>query len=366
MGAALTAARRPAFMASFGAVVTGGSSTLMHLGGTSGATTAFFRCAYAIPILILFALVGRRRGLRVPRDPASATSLRPTSLRATSLRAPALAGVLLSIDLIVWDRSIALIGAGLSTVVQDTQVVFVVLAGWLLAGERVSRRTTAAIPVILMGVALIAGVGAPAGDHGLVAGTALAVLSAVAYAGFIYLLRWPGGRGRTGTSTRLLVATSSAAITSCVVGAAGGNLQIRPAWPSAGWLLLLAISTQVFGWLIVASAAQKLTAGQASIALLLQPVAAVVYGAAFLGEAMTWTQGAGTLVVIAGVSAAGFAEARRPGAADTQRRAADTRSRAADIRSRADAPGMNPGASQGAGTQLVVRSDDLAASACDP
>lgn len=327
-------ARGPAVRASLGAVITGGSSTLMHLAGTSGATTAFFRCAYAIPLLVLFAFAGRGRG----------GQLRGGTKTVVVLWAPALAGVLLSIDLIIWDRSIVMIGAGLSTVVQDTQVLFVLVAGWLFARERVARGTIAGIPVILIGVALIAGVGTPAGGHRLAAGTALALLSALAYAGFIYLLRWPGGGGGSATATRLLVATCSAAVTSCIAGAAGGSLQINPEWPSAGWLLLLALSTQVFGWLIVAGAAQNLSAGQASIALLLQPVAAVVYGAVFLGEAMTWAQGAGTLVVIAGVGAAGWAEAKRP---------------------RAAAPGVNPGAVQGAGSRLAVGSGDLTPVACD-
>ena len=36
-----------------------------------------------------------------------------------------------------------------------------------------------------------------------------------------------------------------------LAGLALGELELMPAWPALGWLLLLALTSQVFGWLLI-------------------------------------------------------------------------------------------------------------------
>ena len=69
-----------------------------------------------------------------------------------------LAGVFLAFDLVIWHHTIALVGAGLATVLGNTQVVIVAFLAWLFLGERPPRRTLLALPVVLGGVVLISGV----------------------------------------------------------------------------------------------------------------------------------------------------------------------------------------------------------------
>ena len=70
----------------------------------------------------------------------------------------AIAGCLFTGDLDVRHHAIEAVGAGLATVLGNLQVLIVGLAAWALFGERPSRATVVALPVVLAGVVLISGV----------------------------------------------------------------------------------------------------------------------------------------------------------------------------------------------------------------
>ena len=101
-----------------------------------------------------------------------------------------MAGAFFAADLILWHHSIAKVGAGLATVLGNVQVVLVPLTAWLLLRERPTRQVLVAVPVVLIGVVLISGVlgeGAYGDDPTL--GAVFGILTAIAYAGFLLVLR---------------------------------------------------------------------------------------------------------------------------------------------------------------------------------
>ena len=62
-----------------------------------------------------------------------------------------------------------------------------------------------------------------------------------------------------------------------MVGALGCALFDRhfafaPVWPAHGWLIMLALVSQVFGWMLIATALPRLPAVETSVLLLGQPV----------------------------------------------------------------------------------------------
>ena len=96
-----------------------------------------------------------------------------------------LAGAFFAADLLLWHHSIEHVGAGLATVLGNTQVVLVGVLAWLLYRERPSLALLAAIPVAMGGIVLISGVfeeGAY-GDDPLL-GVLFGVLTGVAYTGY--------------------------------------------------------------------------------------------------------------------------------------------------------------------------------------
>jgi len=95
-----------------------------------------------------------------------------------------------------------------------------------------------------------------------------------------------------------------------VLGLLFGGWQLGISWPSFGWLLLLAMTSQTAGWLLITSSLPRLPAALSSLLLLLQPAASILLAAVVLSERPTVLQLAGAVLVCAGVLAASRAATR--------------------------------------------------------
>ena len=188
-------------------------------------TGAFYRCVWALPPLFVLARIeDRRYGKRERRAVLLAW----------------LAGVFFAADLILWHNAIELVGAGLATVLGNTQVVLVGLLAWALLGERPHRSSLAAIPIVGIGVVLISGAleqGAYGSNPRL--GAIYGVLTGIAYAGFLLVLR-QGSKDLRRPAGPLFTATLSSAIFCAAIGAVIGDLDLTPSLSATGWLVLLA------------------------------------------------------------------------------------------------------------------------------
>jgi drug/metabolite transporter (DMT)-like permease len=104
-------------------------------------------------------------------------------------------------------------------------------------------------------------------------------------------------------------ATASAAAASAVAGLVIGQITFLPSWPGHGWLLVLALSAQVVGYLLISVALPRLPSAVTSIVLMIQPVVAIMLAMLILGEQPSPTQFLGVGLVIGGVL---LATARAP------------------------------------------------------
>jgi drug/metabolite transporter (DMT)-like permease len=86
-----------------------------------------------------------------------------------------------------------------------------------------------------------------------------------------------------------------------------------PSWPAHGWLALLAVNSQVLGWLLISVSLPRLPAAVTSVLLMLQPTAAVLLAMVVLGESPSALQLAGVAVVVAGVALAATARTEPSG-----------------------------------------------------
>jgi drug/metabolite transporter (DMT)-like permease len=282
-----------------GAVTIAFSSILVRLSHASPSTAAIFRCVYALPALGLLAwLEDRRFGSRTWRQ----------------RRVGLLSGVFFTADLLLWHHSIGDVGAGLATVLANIQVVFVPLVAWVLLAERPGRQVLLALPLSLFGVLLISGVL----EHGAFGrdptrGTLFGVGAGVAYVGFLLLLR-RGGADLRRPAGPLFDATAVAAVLCVAAGLVIGDARLVPTWPSAGWLLTLALTSQVVGWLLITATLPRLPAALTSVLLTLQPIGSVALAALIFGESPTGLQLSGVaLVLVALVTAGRSRERTAPG-----------------------------------------------------
>lgn len=282
----MTLRERPVVAAAAGAACIASSATLVRLADTAPATVATFRCLYALPLLGALMLSEDRRFGRRPA-------------RARLLAAGA--GVFFAFDLVLWHHAIAAVGAGIATVLGNLQVLLVGFVAWWLLGERPSRRLIAAVPVVLVGVVLISGVvGEGAyGDDPLL-GVVFGAATSIAYAGFLLVLR-EGAKDLRRVAGPLFDATAVAAVVAALLGPVAGGIDLAPSWPSHGWLAVLAVTSQVIGWLLIAVSLPRVPAALTSVVLLLQPVASVALSAVVLDERPSPAQLLGCVVVLAGI-----------------------------------------------------------------
>jgi drug/metabolite transporter (DMT)-like permease len=276
----------PVVPALVGAACISSSAIVVQLAHTEAGTTAFLRCVLALPGLYALALWEQRRyGRRSARDRLMA----------------AFAGAFLGADLVLWTHSIYDVGAGIATVLGNLQVLFVTTIAWVVLRERPRKQFLVALPVVLGGVVLLAGVigHSRSGEHP-VGGVLYGLGTSVCYAIFILVLR-RNTKGLAQIAGPLADATLGAALAALVLGIALGQLSFHMSLAAFGWLALLAFISQTLGWLLITSSLPHLPATISSLLLLLQPAASLILAAVVLSQRPTLVQLLGVTLVCAGV-----------------------------------------------------------------
>ena len=282
-------AARPRLAALLGAMCIAFSGILYRWAEVSPSTGTVFRALFGLPLLGFVAWLEHRRYGGLP---------------ARTVRLAAVAGVFFAGDLLFWHHAIEAVGAGLATVLGNLQVLVVGVVAWLAFGERPSRSTFVALPVVLVGVALISGAigaGAYGANPGL--GVVLGVATALCYGGYLLVIR-RGGSDLRRPAGPVAIATLSTAIVAALVGAVVGDLDATPPIASLAWLALLGLTSQSLGYLLISLSLPRLPAVLTSIILLAQPVMTVALGIVLLHEAPTPNQLIGVALVIVGIGVA--------------------------------------------------------------
>lgn len=278
----------PVLAMSAGALAVSASAVFIDLSATSPGTASFYRCLLALPLLAVLAVHERRLEGGWP-------------FRQFGL--VMVAGALFAGDMLLWTQAIAEVGAGLSTVLVNAQVVIVPLLALLIDREPMHRRFLFCLPWLVLGVVLTGGV-LERGVSGTSPawGTVHAILAAICYSGFLYLLRRAGQRGHAIQSYGLVIAV--AGLVSLAGGSVWRGVDLSPSWPALGWLALTALCGQVFGWLLVARASPRLSSDAGAALLMFTPIGALVLSMIVLGEHPTVLQFAGAAIMLVSAYAA--------------------------------------------------------------
>ena len=276
---------------------------------TDPLTGAFFRMIYALPILVLLVWQLKREDNRGIKSRMMAFS----------------AGLLLAIDFIGYHSAIDYIGSGIATLIGNSQVIIVTLVSWWLFDERPNRMILLALPMVMLGLAFTSGIwdDEPYGADpikGVIGG----VVAAVFYSSFLILYRY-SNRTHAPSVNLQMDATFGAASGLLVVGILPlTSLGIKPIdfsviWPGHAWLVILAISCQVVGWIAITYALPRLPAAHSSFALLLQPVLTIIWGVLLLSEKPSVQQVGGmSLIFMAIIMVTLFGRAHNSSADSTQ------------------------------------------------
>jgi len=247
---------------------------------------AFWRCAFGAALL---AVLARARGHSLV-------------VRGRLALLLVLAGVAFAADLTVWHHSIFLAGAGMATILGNTQVFFTALLATMFFRERLTPRFVAAAVSAVAGLILLVGVGSEVEfTPGYVRGIGFGLATGVVYGVFLTLLRAAALSDRHGWTLVRPTWFSAVAALSLVAPAVGTGRAVPDAWP--GWvvLLLLAVVAQVLGWWAISASVGRVEASVAGLTLMLQPVLATVWSALLFGEALAPLQILGALVTLGAI-----------------------------------------------------------------
>jgi drug/metabolite transporter (DMT)-like permease len=141
-------------------------------------------------------------------------------------------------------------------------------------------------------------------------GALFGLAAGIAYVGFLLLLR-RGGSDLRRVAGPLFDATLTCGVACVIAGLIIGDADWTPGWPGVGWLIVLALTSQVLGWLLITISLPRLPAAITSLLLAVQPVGTLALAALILGESPSGLQLAGVAVVMGGLLVASRPPARR-------------------------------------------------------
>jgi drug/metabolite transporter (DMT)-like permease len=159
----------------------------------------------------------------------------------------------------------------------------------------------ATLPLMLSGIVLISGA-LDTGAYGdnPTQGVVFGIATGVTYAGFILTLR-AGGADLRRPAGPLFDATLVATVAALAIGAALGELDLVPSWPAHAWLVTLALTSQVLGWLLISASLPRLPAATTALLLTIQPIGSVALGVLLFSERPSALQLVGVLAILAGL-----------------------------------------------------------------
>ena len=291
---------RIAILALFvGAVTIAFAPILVRLSEVGPSATGFHRFLLAIPLYWAMAAT-------LPRATVAEGSERPTSVRDFVLIS--MAGVYLAADVAVWHYSIQMTTVANSTLLANVAPVFVVLAGWILFGTRVTGTYMIGLAAAMTGVFILSRASLSLSEGHFI-GDLLGVLTAVFYAA--YQMSVERLRKRFSTVTIMKYAIPASALIMLPVALASGDDLLPVTLAGWGFLIALAAGPQVFGQGLIAWALAHLPVAFASVSLLVQPVTAALVAWALFGEQIGAQQAVGGVIVLAGIMLARRGSIRR-------------------------------------------------------
>jgi len=309
-------ARRALPLLLLGAVLIAFSPIFAKLSLLEPTVTAFYRAALAWPLLMTVALVQTRPGRDIALGPRKS---RPESWRDHLMLA--IPGIAFAGDLASWHWALHYTSVANSTVLANLAPVFVTVGAWALFGHRPTLLFLTGLVAAVGGVTLLVADSLTVGTPGQITGDLLSVVTAVFYGAYILGIGWC--RGRFPTAVVMAWSSLHTAWILLVLGLLHGESLAIPTWSALAILLGLAWLSHAGGQGAIAFALAHLPPAFGSVSLLLQPAVAALLGWVILAEPLTPLQGAGGVIILAGIilarrgSAHQTLNGRRPSAPKT-------------------------------------------------
>ncbi|MCH2264019.1 MAG: DMT family transporter [SAR86 cluster bacterium] len=269
-----------------GAALLGASAIFVRISETSPSLTAFYRAFLALPFLFIWVL-------RSKHDQPIKNYLSKDNLVILFL-----AGVFFGSDMAIWNWAISFTSVAHATLMANTAPIFVTLVSFFFLRQKIESSFFRALILAFAGVSIVILAGSGS-DSTRLLGDSLGLIAAIFYAAYILVIK-----KLTDTvppAHTLFFATLFTAVFLFPIGL----LESESFFPSSqkGWIILLAyaVISQALAQGLITFGISRLSAHLSSLILLVQPVAAAIYGWLLLSESINLWQGLGGAVVLFGI-----------------------------------------------------------------
>jgi drug/metabolite transporter (DMT)-like permease len=168
-------------------------------------------------------------------------------------------GFFLALDLFFWHQSIHYIGPGLATILGNFQVFLLAGLGVVFLGEKVNAKFFFAILMAIIGLFLVVGIQWHQLGAQYKIGVYLGLATAVAYTIFLLALRkLQSGQTETITFYGMMIVSFAAAIFLGIQAVYNGDSFIIPDTRSWTALVLLGLTSQGIGWILISNALPRI------------------------------------------------------------------------------------------------------------
>jgi len=262
------------------------SAILVKIAGISGFGSGFYRLLFGTLGIIPFWLYYRK--------PISDWH---------GVKIALICGVLFACDIALWNTSIMLSKASISTLLANLAPVWVGLGMLLFLRERPGTLFWPGTLIAMLGVALVIGL-EELMRFEFSTGNTLAIAASLFYGAYLLTVR----RGRTTLDT-LSFTTISMIASTVVLGILSlfTNTPLAGFSPTTWWALIaLGLVPQVIGWLTINHALGHINPTLASVSLLFQTVLTALFSVPVLGEFLTTTELIGGFIILSGIFLVNF------------------------------------------------------------
>ena len=271
---------------SCGAVLLGLSAIFVRYSETSPSLTAFYRAFLAIPFLYVW--------LKIEKEEFSFEVLKDKKL----LPLLSISGAFFAIDMAIWNWSISFTSVAHATLMANTAPIFVVVIGFLFLGHKIKSSFFIVLSMAMVGVFLVVLAGSGS-DKSRLFGDSLGIIAAVFYAGYILSIK--SVTNFLSPAKALFYSTVFTAIFLLPISL----IEADTFFPSSykGWMVLIAyaVISQTLASGLITYGISKVSAHLSSLVLLIQPIAAAVFGWLILSEAISLLQGFGGAIVLVAI-----------------------------------------------------------------
>ena len=265
----------------FGVLCISWSAILVKIANVSGFASGFYRLLFGtlaiIPVWLYFKKpITDRHGVRIA----------------------IICGVLFACDIALWNTSIMLSKATISTLLANLAPVWVGIGSLLFMKEKPGRIFWIGTAVALFGVGIIIGIGQLM-EARFNLGNGLAIFASMFYGAYIITVR--RGRNTLDTFSFTTISMISSTVVLGLICVVSGT----PMWgfSTTSWVALgiLGLIPQVLGWLAINQALGHIRPTVASASMLSQTVFTALFSIPILGEVLTIHEIGGAVVVLAGI-----------------------------------------------------------------